>query len=190
MAFLLFLAALLGIVLFAVIVNRVTGTRASYLETLQLEASEQELWRDTEADFATVPKLGRAVVMSFPRLGRHAVVWTDRRIIVSQKVLFSAKRMITHQIVFVNGSGSPSAGAHAASREFFGGFYGRGFETVLAANRSFGRVNEKDCIRIEPTAESGSTLNIDQILIFTDRLSELLALRLETLAGADHDRQE
>ena len=46
------------------IVNRLPGTKAQYLEALPLRADERELWRDTEADFAIVPRQGRAVVMS------------------------------------------------------------------------------------------------------------------------------
>ena len=46
MVFLYFIAALLGIVLFAVVVNRVTGTKATYLDGLALEPGERELWRE------------------------------------------------------------------------------------------------------------------------------------------------
>ncbi|HEY6559293.1 MAG TPA: hypothetical protein VI072_18540 [Polyangiaceae bacterium] len=76
MAFLLFLGALLAIVVFALVVNRLTGTKASYLDELKLEAGESELWRDTQADFAWVPRTGRALVTSYARMRRHSVVWT------------------------------------------------------------------------------------------------------------------
>jgi len=168
MAFLLFVGALAAIVLFAVIVNRLTGTRAIYLETLQFESGERELWRDERSDFAAVPHLGQAASMSYARMRRHTVVWSDRRIIVSQKPLFSSRHMITHQIHFTDGT----AGAQAAG-EAFGGFYGRGFTTIAATAKSFGQVNHKDCVRIKPTQESGAKLNLGEALIFTDHLAEL-----------------
>lgn len=167
-AFVWFVGALLAIVVFAIVANRLTGTKAQYLENLQLETGEAELWRDAEADFSTVPRTGRAVVMSYPRLRRHTVLWTDRRIVISQKPLGSSRHMITHQIYF-----APDAGAQAAASEAFGGFYGRGFETIAGTTKSFSQVNDRDCARIKPTEACGAQLNIDEALIFTDRLAEL-----------------
>jgi len=167
-AFVWFIGALLAIVVFAIVVNRLTGTRAQYLETLQLETGETELWRDAEADFASVPRTGRAALMSYPRLRRHMILWTNLRIVVAQKPLGSSKHMITQQIYF-----APDAGVQVAASAAFGGLYGRGFETVAAAARSFGQVNGKDCARIKPTEECGAKLNLDEALIFSDRLAEL-----------------
>src|SRR5262245_54445397 len=123
MAFLLFLAALCGIVVFAVVVNWLTGTKASYLDGLRLDAGERELWRDDAADFALVPRLARAKFMSFARMRRHSVIWTDQRILIAQKALLSSRRMLTHQISFAHGSARLSSDARQASSEFFGGFY-------------------------------------------------------------------
>ncbi len=128
MTFLYFIAALGGIVLVAIVVNRLTGTRASYLDALALDAGERELWRDAAADFATLPRLGQAAVMSYPRLRRHTVVWTDRRVIVAQQVLLSSKRMLTHRLFFA--AQASDAGAAQAAAAFAGGFYGRGFTTL------------------------------------------------------------
>ncbi|HEY4370474.1 MAG TPA: hypothetical protein VGN52_00925 [Burkholderiales bacterium] len=172
MAFLWFLGALAAIVIFAMVVNRLTGTKAQYLETLQLQADEQEWWRDAEADFATVPRTGRAAVMTYSRLRRHTVLWTDRRVVIAQKALGSARHMITHQIHFVRGRETP-----AAADEAFGGFYGRGFETIAAAGHAFAEVNGKPCVRIQPTAAGGGALNLDEALVFSDHL-EMLRARL------------
>jgi hypothetical protein len=163
-----FAAALLGIVVLAITINHLTGTKANYLENLQFAPDEKELWRDTQADFAHVPRQGRAVVMAYARLRRHTVVWTDRRVIVSQRALFSRSHMVTHQIYFATHVG-PSAAATSA----FGGFFGRGFETILAAGRSSGVVDGKACVRIQPSEESAARLNLDEALIFTDRLADL-----------------
>lgn len=168
MAFLWFLGALVAIVVFAMVVNRLTGTKAQYLEALQLQADEQEWWRDAEADFATMPRTGRAALVTYPRLRRHTVLWTSRRVLIAQKTLGSAKHMITHQIHFVRDSEAP-----AAADDAFGGFYGHGFETIAAAGHAFGEVSGKPCVRIRPTAAGGAMLNLDYALIFSDRLDGL-----------------
>ena len=173
MSFLIFVAALLGLFIFAVVVNRVTGTKANYLDTFAFEAGEKELWRDAGADLGMEPRQGRSLIMSYTRMRRHTVVWTNRRVIISQKTLFSSKRMITHQIYFTRQMNAGDTIALEASSEFLGGFVGRGFETIVAETKSFGQVNKKDCVRIKPTEACGAKLNINEIFIFTDQLSEL-----------------
>jgi len=158
------LGALLAIVVFAIVINRITGTKAHYLEALQLETGEAELWRDAEADFATVPRLGRAAIMSYPRLRRHTVLWTDRRIVVAQKALGTSKHMITHQIYF-----APDAGAQTAAGAPSVDSTGAASRPIVAAAKSFGQVNHKDCARIKPT-KPAAQLNLDEALIFTERL--------------------
>jgi hypothetical protein len=165
-----FAGALLGIALLAIAINRLTGTTASYLESLQLAPDEKELWRDTAADFAIVPRVVRPHFISYPRLRRHTIVWTSRRVVISQRALFSRRSIVTHQLYFADQAG-PQASAAASGA--FGGFFGRGFETILAARRSFGTVNGKACIRIEPAEASRSRLNLDEVLIFSDRLGDL-----------------
>jgi hypothetical protein len=173
MSWLLFAGALLAIVVLAIIVNQVTGTKASYLDTLVFETGEKELWRDAGADLGIAPRTGAAMVVTYTRIRRHTVVWTNRRVIVSQKPLFSSRRMITHQIYFTLEMNADDANARTAARETFGGFFGRGFETIIAETKSFDQVNKKDCVRIKPTEECGAMLNINEILIFTDQLAEL-----------------
>jgi hypothetical protein len=173
MSFLIFVAALFGLFVFAVVVNRVTGTKANYLDTLALETGEKELWRDAGADFAMQPRQGASLITTYTRRRRHAVVWTNCRVIISQKTLFSSKRMITHQIYFTRQMNAGDTNALEASREVLGGFFGRGFETIVAETKSFGQIDNKDCVRMKPTEASGAKLNINEIFIFTDQLSEL-----------------
>jgi len=174
MALLYFLGALAGIVVIAWLVNLITGTKAAYLEALRLAPDERELWRDEAADFAALPKLGQAAVMSYPRLRRHTVLWTNRRIVVAQRPLFSAKRMLTHQLLFEALPGAaPSAAEREAAGAFGGGFYGRGFSTLICAGRALGTVNGKPCVRLQPSADSAATLNLAEAYIFSDRLAEL-----------------
>ncbi len=171
MSFLLFVVAILGIVVFAVIVNRLTGTRYLYLHELQFAPGEKELWRDAAADFYPVQRLGRAMFMSYSRLKRHTVVWTDRRIVVAQKILFSPKRAVTHQVYFA--SGVAGIDENKAASELFGGFYGRGFHTIIAETHACGVVNDKACVRIRPTESCGAAQNIDELLVFSDHTAEL-----------------
>ncbi len=174
MVILYFFAALAGIVLFAVIVNRLTGTRASYLEALQLAPGERELWRDSGADFGLRPRTGSALALSFPRLRRHSVLWTDRRLVIANRVLGSDKHLITHQVVF---EAAPPADAdtRAAASEFAGGFYGRGFSTLFVRAPRFTRVNDKECVCLVPSEASGAALNVLEAYLFSDRLTELQA---------------
>lgn len=173
MSFLLFIAALAAIVGIAIVVNRLTGTTSKYLDGFPFEPGEQALWRDATADVALVPRLGRAAFMTFSRLRRHTVVWTDRRVIVAQKGLFSVRRVITHQIHFAAVSGGGEVAANKVALEFAGGFYGRGFQTIVAQSRSFGQRNQKDCVVIVPTEACGAAQNIDEVLIFTDQMAGL-----------------
>ena len=172
MSLMILAGALLGIVVLAIVVNRITGTTANYIDALRLAPGETELWRDIEADVARMPRLGRALFMSFPRLRAHTVVWTDRRVVISRKALLSAKRMITHQVHFQHDA-RPEA--LAASEQALGGFFGRGFETIIAASRTFNRAEGKSRVAIKPTEECAARLNLDELLIFTDRLAELEA---------------
>ena len=171
MSFLLFAGVLLAITVFALVINRLTGTRYLYLHELSFDPAQKELWRDTAADVYAVPRLGRAVFMSYARMKRHTVVWTDRRIVVAQKILFSQKRAVTLQIYVA--SGVAGVDENKAASELFGGFYGRGFQTVIAETHAGGVVNDKACVRIRPTESCGAAQNIDELLIFSDHIAEL-----------------
>ena len=132
MALVYFLVVLLGIFGFALLVNFITGTKATYLKDVRWAPGELELWRDTSADFARRPRYGQAVVTSFPRLRRHTIVWTNRRVVVTQRVLFGSKHMLTHQVFFEGAGNAANPGDVEAASDFSGGFYGRGFETIAA----------------------------------------------------------
>ena len=169
MSLIVFTGGLLGIVVLALVVNRVTGTRASYIDELRLEADENEIWRDSGADVAAVPRRGRALLMSFPRLRAHTVVWTNRRVIISRKALFSQRRMITRHLYFQHEAG---AEALAAAGQALGGFFGRGFETIIVASSEFSRADGKSCVMIKPTEACAARFNLDEVRIFTDRMAE------------------
>jgi hypothetical protein len=173
MALLYFLAALLGIALLAILVNRATGTKASYIEALQLEPGELQLWRDEAADVATLPRFGQAAVTSFPRLRRHVAVWTTQRLIVAERALGSSRHMVTHQLLFEAVPAPALAPAREAAGKFAAGFYGRGFETLLVTSHSFSRVDDKDCVRLVLSGDSSAVSNVIEAYLFSDRLAEL-----------------
>ena len=173
MAVVYFLVVLLGIFGFALLVNFITGTKATYLKDVRWAAGELELWRDVGADFARRPRFGAAVVMSYPRMRRHTIVWTNRRVVVTQRVLFGSKHMLTHQVFFEGAGAFASPEDAQAASDFSGGFYGRGFETIAATGYSFTTVNDQPCARIEPSAASVDSLNLAEAYIFSDRLAEL-----------------
>lgn len=173
MAIVYFLGVLLGIFGFALLVNFITGTKATYLKDVRWAAGELELWRDPGADFARRPRFGAALVTSFPRLRRHTIVWTNRRIVVTQRVLFGSKHMLTHQVFFEGAVATANADDAQAATDFSGGFYGRGFETIAATSYAFTTVNDQPCARIEPSVATVDSLNLAEAYIFSDRLAEL-----------------
>lgn len=173
MAVVYFLVVLLGIFGFALLVNLITGTKATYLKDVRWAPGELELWRDTGADFARRPRFGAAVVTSYPRMRRHTIVWTNRRVVVTQRVLFGKKDMLTHQVFFEGAGNATNADAAEAASDFSGGFYGRGFETIAATGYSFTSVNDRPCASIQPSAASVDSLNLAEAYIFSDRLAEL-----------------
>ncbi len=77
-AVLAFVGALVAIVVIAVVVNRVRGARAHYLDAWTEGPGERRLIEDRAADFAVVSKMGQAKVMSFPRLRPHPRGHDDR----------------------------------------------------------------------------------------------------------------
>jgi hypothetical protein len=177
-SFLIFLCALLSIGIFAILLNYFTRTKANYLDALQLAPDEKQLWLDTQADFKAIQCTGRAAHTSIVRLKRDTVIWTNHRIIVARKTLFSDKRMITHQIYFDRSGVSTTTtvtttAAMEVARKFSGGFLGRGYQTIMAQNKAFGQFNAINCLRIQPTAACSAAQNIAEILIFTDLLVEL-----------------
>ena len=127
----LFVLTLAGIVVFALIVNRLTGTKTQYLDAVVLAADERELWRTTGAD-AFVLAGPQPLVRSFTRLGRHELVLTTKRLLWGQRALFG-KRVILQYAVLFTRDGPGAAGLDRLD----GGFYGSGVITAFADPRAF-----------------------------------------------------
>jgi hypothetical protein len=126
-AFLLFLGALAAIVLVAIVVNRVRGGRAHYLDGWTPEPGERRLLDDPRADFYVVGRLGQARRMSFARFHRSHAVLTDVRIVVATRALLSRRYMITHMVHLAgDGTGPAELG------QMSGGLYSTGYIVISA----------------------------------------------------------
>jgi len=123
---LLFGIALLAIVGFALVVNKLTGTRTQFLDAVVLAPGEQELWRCTGAD-AYVLAGPQPLVRSFTRLGRHEFVLTTQRLLWGQPALFR-KRVIWQYAVLFTRAATGAAGLDRVD----GGFWGSGVVVYLA----------------------------------------------------------
>lgn len=162
---LIFAIALLSIVLIALIINFVTGTKAHYIDDFKPEPGESILWQDKKADAYLVPVFGRAFLTSYARMKWFTVIVTNRRIIAAQKVLFGSKRLIRFEVVF-------DGLAAVKSPEIF---YPRGY-LLIQAERSgvdFGTQNDKPAMKIEPVPHSRDKNNVATVLIFSDELESL-----------------
>jgi hypothetical protein len=153
-ALIAFVAALAAIVAGAVVVNRVRGAKAHYLESWTPEPGERTLAEDPAADFAVVGRTGQAKVMTFPRLRRTHAVMTDARIVIAVRALASKRHMITH-VILLAGDDPPLADD---LRGLGGGLTTTGYVTIAA--RPEGMTVEPDgakrYLRIvpEPTASA------------------------------------
>jgi hypothetical protein len=164
-ALIAFVAALAAIVAGAVVVNRVRGAKAHYLESWTPEPGERTLAEDLGADFAVVGRTGQAKVMTFPRLRRTRVVMTDARIVIAPRALASKRHMITY-VILLAGDGTPD---DEDLRGLGGGLTTTGYITIAA--RPEGMTVEPDgskrYLRIvpEPTA---SAAMIEHCRLYSD----------------------
>lgn len=168
-ALLAFIGALVAIVLIAIVVNRLRGARAHYLEAWTPEPGEDRLLEDATADFYAVPRLGQAKRMSFARIRRSHAVLTNRRIVIATRALFSTRYMITH-IVYLAGDGGP-----AELAQLSGGLYRTGYIVMSAdpADMSVEKDDGKRYLRIVPEQNASGAL-IEHCRLYSDNASGFL----------------
>ncbi len=162
-AVLAFVGALVAIVLLAIVVNRVRGVRARYLDAWEPDPGERRLLEDPAADFYVVPRLGQAKVMSFARMRRTHAVLTDARLVIATRALFSRRYMITH-FVFLEGASDPPAELGQLS----GGLYSKGY-IVMSARPSEMTVEadgDKTYLRIVPEPTRSGT-NVEHCRLYS-----------------------
>jgi len=163
MSLLIFLGLLVGLVALAIVVNRLRGVRAHYLDSWQPEAGEHILFRDDEADTFVVP-VNRARYGWYPRLRRGTVIVTDRRILAGAKTLFGRKRMLQYMIY-------PGAAPDGWSARRDGGLFTRGYQTLAVVPEAVERVVDavQPYVFLKPSPAEGSSTNVDFIRIYTDK---------------------
>jgi hypothetical protein len=170
-ALLAFAGALAAIVIGAVVVNRVRGVRAHYLDAWSPEPGEERLLEDPRADFYVVPRLGQAKVMSFARRRRTHVVLTGARLVIAQKAAMSRRYMITHVLMLHD-----DGGAEAAELErMTAGQFTRGY-IVMSARREHMTVEAdggKRYLRIVPEPTPSAT-NVEHCRLYSDMAPLLL----------------
>lgn len=161
---LIFLIAVSGIFLIAIIINKIRGIKASYINSLALSEGEPIIWQDGSADFHLVPKMGQAKFMSFSRMNRAHIICTDRRIIVGQKVFLGKKYIITHMLYF---SADPKIKKELDS--LTAGQYSLGYLVYLVDKNQFSaEMDGKKCyLKIIPVSTKSST-NIEHCRVYSD----------------------
>ena len=163
-AVLAFVGALVAIVLLAIVVNRIRGARAHYLDAWNPEPGEHRLLEDPAADFYVVTRLGQAKVMTFVRLRRTHAVLTNTRIVIATRALLSRRYMIT-DMVYLDGDEAPPAELGMLS----GGLYTTGYSVVSArpSDLTVEADGEKSYLKIIPEATRSGT-NIDHCRLYSD----------------------
>ena len=160
MSFVIFLGALAAIVLVAVVVSRIIGARAQYLDAWKPEEGEHIRFEDRRATIDVDPQVGRG-----ERYVRSFVVVTDRRIVAGSRALFGKRLMILFMMYVGRAPGEEADSLH-------GGLLTRGYRT-LVLEPAVRRVLEGRRPHVELTpAPAKSSLNLETIRIYTDRAAD------------------
>lgn len=166
MAVLAFVGALLGIIAAGWIVSKITGSKAHFMEDWQYDPEERVLWTDNEADAYLVPRHGRAMITSYARPRRGAVVVTTSRILAGTKPLFGKKKMLQYMLL-------PAGTNSEAANSLHGGLLTIGYQTFLYLPESLQihSSEKKPFVELKPVPDVKSSTNIESIRIFTDLAS-------------------
>ena len=158
---LFFLGACAGLVVIGWVVSKITGSRASFLEDWTYDDGEQIVWRDEAADVYPIAK-NHATFLSFPRVRRHAVIVTNRRILVGLKTL-SGKHMVQYVL-------STRPPADAQSEHLAGGLMTVGHQSIVIAPTVDAHLDEKKpYLDLTPSGDHASSVNLQTIRILTDQ---------------------
>ncbi|NCS94440.1 MAG: hypothetical protein GW761_11625 [Leptospira sp.] len=169
---LIFIFAVACIFFIAILINKIRGIKASYIDSLELSEDEPIIWQDVLADFHIVTKMGQAMFMSFSRMRRAKIIITDQRIIVGQKVFLGKKYLITHMLYF---SADPKMKKDLDSRteealdSITAGQYSLGYLVYLVDKNQFSaEMDGKKCyLKIIPVSTKSST-NLEHCRLYSD----------------------
>jgi hypothetical protein len=155
--FLGLLAFCAGLALLALIVSRITGARAYFLENWEFLPGETVVWRDDHTDVMEVPRVGGATFMRPIRMRRWSVVQTDRRVILANRS-FTGKRMVMY-VLWFGASPDPN------SRKLGGGLLTRGYIAMAVAPGVWEA--DRDYVAYRPVRAEASSLNVLEIRVYT-----------------------
>jgi hypothetical protein len=169
-AVLAFVGALVAIVLTGIVVSRVRGARAHYLDAWTPGPGERRLLEDAGADFYVVPRLGQAKVMSFARRHRTHAVLTDTRLVIATRALMSRRYMITHMVHLDRDADPPTELGRLS-----GGLYTTGY-IVKSARPSDMTVEDaggRPYLRIVPEPTASGT-NVEHCRLYSENATGFL----------------
>ncbi len=167
MAVLAFLAAIAGIIAAGWIISKITGSKAHFIEDWKFEEGETVLWQDNEADTFIITIRGRAMITTYARPRRGAVIVTNRRIIAGTEPLFGKKKMVQYVLLPAGTESEPAQTLH-------GGLMTIGYQTFLYLPESLEihASEKKPFVDIRPDPNPKSSTNIEKIRIYTDRAAD------------------
>lgn len=174
---LLFLILMTALVVVAIVVNKLTGTKAQDLEALALLPGERILWQEEKIDAFVLAGV-QPLFQSFGRLGRDKAVLTNLRLVWGRIPLGGGGHMIQNAVVFSRNV----PGASGVDR-LDAGFFGGGYSTHLADPASFEFRAEDQSLNIVPAPTAGST-NIRSFKLFVRTGPALQAALAEAVAEA------
>jgi len=166
--FLVFLGAIAGIVLLAVVVSRITGARCHYLDAWTPDPGEHILFDDRQVRIVIMLQRRRGNA-NYPRKmyivhPRAFALVTDRRILAGQRPLFSKRFLIEYMMY-------PGQARDGDARKIGGGVLARGYSTYAFVPGAVRRVaNESQpFVELTPSPDPASPVNLETIRIYTDR---------------------
>jgi hypothetical protein len=159
---LIFAAACACLVLTGLIVSKLTGSRAYYIEDWKFDPGENTLWRDDGADSYLITKQAQAQG-TLGRLRRGFVVVTNQRILIGTMPLFGKKRMVQYVLY-------PAKSPDGQSALLDGGLLSKGYQTIVFQPGVVQRHLEEKMPYVDLTPMSGeaSSTNVATIRVFTD----------------------
>lgn len=164
MSVLIFLAALAGIIVFALIFSKVKGANVHYLEDWRPEAGERILFEDRQAYTYLLDDADTPALMLLPRPKRGFVTVTDRRILTGQRPLFS-RRFLIEYVMY--SAGSPEGQVDPS----FGGQLKRGYRTLMLEPKRIHRAigATRPYVDLTPSPATATAFDVEAIRIYTDK---------------------
>jgi len=160
---LLFAGFLVAMVVVGLIVKKVTGSHAWFLEDWKYEPGETIVWRDDRADAYPLAKTGQALFMTVVLRHQNTVIATNQRILIAQRTPFSKKTLVRWVLY-------PGSSPDGHTQQVGGGLLTVGYESIAYEPGVLAHAEQSGHERIELTPLFGeaSSLNLEKLYIYTD----------------------